>query len=125
MIEAASVVAVVDDDAPFRQAIGGLMRASGFQVQTYASGLELLQRARLPEIGLLLIDMQLKEMSGLDLVGHLRAAGCQARVIVVTGKSDAKTRAAIQEQNAALLIKPFDPDVLVAMVQAAVAAAAS
>jgi two-component system nitrate/nitrite response regulator NarP len=123
MTAAGLIVAVVDDDAPFRQAIGGLLRAGGFQAQTYASGLELLQRAHLPEIGLLLVDMQLKEMSGLDLVRRLRAVGCQAGVIFVTGKSDAKTQAAIQDENAGLLIKPFDPDELVAMVQAAAASA--
>ena len=123
MSESGPIVAVVDDDAPFRHAMGGLMRASGVQVQTYASGREFLQSGHMPHVRLLLVDMQMREMSGLDLVRRLRAFGCQARVIFVTGKSDSKTHAAVLAENAVLLVKPFDPDELVAMVLAATAPA--
>lgn len=119
MSDAAPVVAVVDDDAAFRKAIGGLMRMSGCRVEAYASGQEFLNCASLPNISLVLLDLQMGEISGLDLVRRLRTNGWATPVIFLTGRNDAKTLAAIEEQGALILVKPFDPDELVTMVRVA------
>lgn len=117
------LIAVVDDDAPFRDAMSGLMRVSGFRVQTYASGTELLEGARLSEISLFLLDVQMPEMSGIELLRLLRARGCEKPVIFVTGTRDAKAQVAVLEDDTAVVAKPFDPDELIALVQGAVPAA--
>ena len=68
-------VAIVDDDAGVRRALARLLRASSFDPVTYGSGLEFLDLlgARLPDC--LVVDLQMPEMTGLEVQQHLVKAG--------------------------------------------------
>ena len=68
-------VVVVDDDLGVRRALARLLRASGFEVATYASAAAFLGRPA-DDTGLcLVVDIHLGGMSGLELADCLDAAG--------------------------------------------------
>jgi FixJ family two-component response regulator len=77
-------VTVVDDDESFACALERLFRASGFTAHTYPSAEAFLAAAGVPQPDCLVLDMQLRGMSGLDLQRRLREVGTTAPIIFVT-----------------------------------------
>jgi FixJ family two-component response regulator len=61
------IVHVVDDDASFLTAISRMLRANGFSVKTYSSAHEFLSQRDADAPGCVLADLQMSQMSGLDL----------------------------------------------------------
>jgi FixJ family two-component response regulator len=110
-----SCVAVVEDDADERTALGRVLRASGFDVKSYASAEDFLA-SWAPEPRYLLLDMQLEGMSGLDLLRRLRADGSTLPVIVITASDDVDSRREAEQLGCvAYLRKPFEGRALVAL----------
>ena len=60
------IIAVIDDDAAVRAALGRLLMSMGLSVDTYASAEEFLSHADPNEFDCLLLDVQLRGMSGLE-----------------------------------------------------------
>ena len=85
---AAPLVHVVDDDAPFRTAIGRLLRASGYRVALYESGDEFLHSLPAPEPGCILLDIRMAGLSGLELQDRLAERGLVLPIIFLTGHGD-------------------------------------
>ena len=107
MLKTNTYVAVVDDDDSFARALGRLLRASGFEVQTYPSGEAFLASTALPPPDCLVLDIQLGGMSGLDLLRRLRALGNLVPIIFVTAHDGAKVSdEAVQSGCVAYLRKP-------------------
>src|SRR5262245_47275641 len=69
------VIAIVDDDESFRQALERLLGTFSFRVRTFESGEELLQSRELPFVACLLLDVAMPGMSGLEVAEQLRARG--------------------------------------------------
>ena len=82
---AKQVILVVDDDEAVRHALGELMESAGFAVCAFSNGLDLLNEASLPAIGCLVVDYQMPEMNGLELVSALRGRGVSIPAILFTG----------------------------------------
>jgi two-component system, LuxR family, response regulator FixJ len=82
---AKQVILVVDDDAAVRHALGELMESAGFAVCAFSNGHDLLNEASLPAIGCLVVDYQMPEMNGLELVSALRGRGVSIPAILFTG----------------------------------------
>ena len=82
---AKQVILVVDDDAAVRHALGELMESAGFAVCAFSNGHDLLNEASLPAIGCLVVDYQMPEMNGLELVSALRGRGVSISAILFTG----------------------------------------
>ncbi len=89
---ALSSVAVVEDDVDERVALTRVLRASGFEVRSYASAEEYLASDDV-EPSCLLLDMQLEGMSGLDLLRELRAGGSTLSVIFITASDNLGSKA--------------------------------
>ena len=110
------VVAVVEDDAPSRTALGRLLRAAGFEPVLFESAEAYLEASAAPAC--LIVDVQLPGMSGIELQQRLRAAGPGA----ADHHDDLQPRhAVIQEraqQNgcAAFFWKPVDGNILTATI---------
>jgi FixJ family two-component response regulator len=110
-------VAIVDDDESFARALGRLLRASGFEVQTYSSGEAFLARATLPQPDCLVFDIQLGGMSGVELLHSVREAGTIAPVIFVTAHDAAEVRAEAEKAGcSAYLRKPVSGQMLLGVV---------
>ena len=112
-----STVALVEDDADERVALGRVLQASGFVVSSYASAEDYLASG-LNEPICLLLDMQLEGMSGLDLLRVLRTDGSDLPVIVITANDDLHSRAEAEQLGCvAYLHKPFPGRRLVALLR--------
>ena len=76
---------LVDDDAAFRQVMSGELRRMGHEVSTAASGEEALECARRQEPEIVLLDLRLPGMDGLETLKALRARQPSLEVIMLTG----------------------------------------
>jgi DNA-binding NtrC family response regulator len=84
-------VLLVDDDAPFRQVLCGELSRLGFAVEAAASGEEALRRVRDAEPQVVLLDLRLPGMGGLEVLKAIRAAHASIDVIMLTGHGSIDT----------------------------------
>jgi FixJ family two-component response regulator len=82
------IVHIVDDDASFLAALSRLLRASGFAVKTYSSAAKFLTQHDADTPGCVLADLQMPEMSGLDLQSALAQGGNPLPILFLTGHGD-------------------------------------
>jgi FixJ family two-component response regulator len=113
-------VIVVDDDAPMRAALKRVFAAAGFRVEAYESGRELLDTCDFGRHAVLLLDVMMPGMTGLELQRALRARGVNLPVIFLTGTGDIpKAVEAMHDGAVDFLEKPFDNAQLVDRVRRA------
>jgi len=102
---------VVDDSLSARRALANFLEDSGFEVDTAIDGADALNviNQRLPDV--LLVDMEMPRMNGIELAAHLRADERTADVpiVMITSRSTAKHKAEAKEAGVDVyLIKPFN-----------------
>jgi FixJ family two-component response regulator len=114
------VVAIVDDDESVRNAVQGLLKASGFLARGFASAEEFLKSGQQHKAGCLIADIRMPGMSGLELQARLNAERCRTPIIFITAHGDAKMRMqALRAGAVEFLAKPFDDEALLDSVRAA------
>jgi FixJ family two-component response regulator len=107
------IIAIVDDDEPLREALGSVLKAAGFSIETFASAEDFLNSPNREEIACLLLDVRLPGMSGIELQRRLFEAGDQTPIIFVTAHGDASLRDVLMKAGAAgFLNKPVRSDML-------------
>jgi two-component system response regulator FixJ len=118
------VVHLIDDDDAVRDAVSILLRSRGLQVRTYASAEAFLGSAPAQAPGCVLTDVQMQQMTGLELLARLGADRAVLPVIVMTGRAE-RTMAieALRGGAVAFLDKPFAPDEVLDAVRSAIAGA--
>lgn len=84
----AARVLVVDDERFFREAIRELLEAEGLPVVTAANAAEALEAATDPELGVVVLDIQLPDQSGLDVLRTLRERRPELRVVMLSAHTD-------------------------------------
>ena len=114
---------VVDDDPGLRGALSDLLESMGYEVATYGSTLEFLDRGEILVPGCLVLDVRLPEMSGLDLQERLGRDGVTLPVILMTSFGDVPMSVRGMKAGARDFIeKPFrDQDMLDAVADAVAA----
>lgn len=108
------VVHVVDDEEPVRKSLAFLLTMSGFAVRMHESATSFLEVA--PGIGraCLVTDLRMPDMSGVDLLNHLKDAQALVPAIVITGHGDVPMAVAAMKAGAVDFIeKPFSDEVLI------------
>lgn len=114
-------VAVVDDDAGLRRAMGRLLLAAGFEPRPYASAEEYLEGAAQARPDCLVLDVHLASMSGFDLRDRLIERGEAPPIIFITANEALEaTEHTARPECAAFLFKPVPGSVLLAAVRRAV-----
>ena len=114
------IVFVIDDDASMREALRGLLRSVGLQVEVFGSAHEFLE-SKLPDVAsCLLLDIRLPRLSGLDFQAELIEAGIHIPIIFMTGHGDIPMSVKAMKAGAVdFLSKPFrDQDMLDAVASA-------
>ena len=107
--DTAMQVAVVDDDAGVRRALGRLLRVSGYRVETFASAEGFLESGRTAQLDCLIVDVYLGGMSGSNLHAELTAAGQAPPTVLVTAHDDPAITAMLRRsEDVVCLRKPFD-----------------
>jgi FixJ family two-component response regulator len=102
------VIAIVDDDPGIREAMQSLISAFGLDTVVHASGQAFLDTAAASEAACLIVDMHLGDMTGVDVVRRLAAAGLKFPTIFITGSPDETLRDQAAELGCvAYLHKPF------------------
>ena len=118
------VVHVIDDDEAVRRSLDFLLQSARFKTQTYETALAFLNA--LPDIpsGCIVTDVKMPEMSGVELLRHLRKINLRMPVIIITGHADVPMAVDAMKSGASdFLEKPFDDEVLLSAVRAALASA--
>lgn len=116
-------ILIVEDDPDLREVLGELLTESGFSVTTVKDGLEALWEVQRQRFDLVLLDIWLPRLNGLELLAEMHARQLLPKVIVMTGDNTPETLLrAVREQAYRYVTKPIQPSALIEMVQAAVAA---
>jgi len=116
----ARVIAVVDDDQGFRDALHLFLRTFAFQVNVFASGQEFLRSSRLDAVGCVILDLAMPEMDGLEVQKQLAARSLQIPIVFVTAHRDDHLGQRASAAGAlAVLRKPVDHEALVRLVREA------
>ena len=116
-------VYVVDDDAAVRDSLRSLLELEGFQVSAFASGAAFLQSLDSSAKGVLLLDVRLPDINGLDVQRRLAASGSALKIIIITGHGDVPMAVKAMQAGAADFIeKPFKGGIVVDSVRHALAA---
>lgn len=110
-----ATVLVVDDDTAIRELVAMILKMSGHGVLLASNGLEALMvyssyRSRLD---LILTDIDMPQMNGIELVARIRALDPSKKVLVMSGRPLDDMHGV---EDCALLPKPFKPDQLKAAV---------
>lgn len=107
-------ILLVDDEPLIREAVSDLLRSRGYEVQTAASGEEGVEAARKTRFQLVLLDMKMPGMGGLEALRQMKAHDPDLPVIVFTGYSTIETaKEALRCGAADYLCKPVEPSRLV------------
>jgi DNA-binding NtrC family response regulator len=115
-------VLVIDDDEVMLDSCRRILQGSGYDVDTESSGARGRARAIAGGYDLVLVDMRLPDMDGLDLIGDVREQRSDVELIVVTGYATVGTAVQAGRRGAFdYLSKPFTPDELRGRAAAAVA----
>jgi FixJ family two-component response regulator len=114
-----SAVYVLDDDASVARAIERLLRAAGVPVKTFTDPHALLQCAEQHQPRVVVTDIWMPVMDGLEVQQRLRRLAPQTRVIVLTSNDDPAVRAKAMAAGAArFFLKPADDDEFLGGLQA-------
>lgn len=117
---------LVEDDPSVLRALRRLMLSAGFRVMTFDRPRAVLDSDLPKSDACLVVDLQLPEMSGVQLCETLAAAGRRLPVVMMTGHLDQATGDLMRRTKAvAVLFKPFSRDSLLEAISKALAAGES
>jgi two-component system response regulator FixJ len=117
---------VVDDDESIRRALKRLIMSAGFKVETFFSAREFLNAGGTNRTGILVLDVRMPEMTGLELQKQLAASGAEIPVIFISAHEDSRAvEMALAAGAEAFLYKPFDDQDLLAAIDRALDQTAS
>ena len=102
---------VVDDDPRVWQILQEFLKLNGYEVVTAANGEEALGRVMAQEFDLVLLDIQMPGISGIEVLERLHATYPDTAVIMITGLSDTNVAVHAMKQGAYdYVVKPFNLD---------------
>jgi DNA-binding NtrC family response regulator len=117
-------VLVVDDNARARQSMTDVLRAAGHDVTSSASAAEALRLLDRGEFDVILTDLQMPGMNGLEFIRALAKRGCDSQIVMVTAFASVSSAVEAMRHGAFDYIeKPFDAEQLEQLVARALAQA--
>ena len=112
-------ILVIEDEPDLRAGLQHNLELEGYKVTTAADGKEGLRKAREGQAALLLLDLMLPEMSGLEVLRHMRETGHETPVIIISAKGQDQDKVKGLELGADdYLTKPFGLSELLARIRA-------
>jgi two-component system, LuxR family, response regulator FixJ len=114
------IVCLVDDDPLVLRSTGLLLASDGFDVRRFGNGEDFIAYVASHDVPLVVLDIWMEEMTGLEVLARLCAISPQTYVIVITGREDTAARiTAMQIGTVAFLTKPFDDEEFLEVVHSA------
>jgi two-component system response regulator MprA len=112
-------VLVIDDDRAVRDALRRALVLAGYEVQTAENGLEGMQQVDETRPDVIVLDVMMPEMDGLELSRRLRSRGDRTPILMLTARDAVEDRIDGLDAGADdYLVKPFDVGELAARVRA-------
>ena len=119
-------ILIVDDDRALRHVLAALLVDAGHAIEQAADGPAALKRLDEGAFDVVLLDIGLPGMSGLDVLAYARAAAAPPVVIMMTSDDTPETLlSAVRRQAWRYLRKPFAPSAIVEVIDDAMAASSA
>jgi two-component system response regulator FixJ len=114
------VVHIVDDDEAVRQSLAFMLSSAGLAVRLYDSAKVFLDGLDTSQSGCLITDIRMPEITGLELLHHMKARALCMPAIVITGHGDVPLAVEAMKAGAVDFIeKPFEEEAILGAVKAA------
>jgi DNA-binding response OmpR family regulator len=112
---------IVDDDEATREGLRDLLADAGFTVDTARDGVEAMQKIKSHHFSVVLLDVRLPGINGLDILARCSSNRRAPKVVVMTGVDTTDVvLSALRRQAYAFLPKPIEPSRLTEMIKRAV-----
>ena len=114
------IVSLVDDDPAVLKSVARLLASDGLGVLEFSEPISFLQHVQACRVPLVILDIWMEQMTGLEVQAHLCTLSPETRVIIITGAQDLATeRVALQAGAFRFFFKPFDDEEFLAAVHEA------
>jgi DNA-binding NtrC family response regulator len=111
-------ILVVDDELIMRESLSGWLKRDGHEVETAASGEEALDKIKEVRFDILLVDIKMEGMSGLDVLKRVKDDDPDVAIVMITAFGSISTAIeAIKNGAFDYLLKPFDPHELGVLIE--------
>jgi DNA-binding NtrC family response regulator len=111
-------ILIIDDELIMRESLSGWLERDGHHIQTAASGeaaLEILEKTR---FDILLVDIKMEGMSGLDVLKHVKETDPDVAIVMITAYGSIPTAIEAMKKGAYdYMLKPFDPNELGVLIE--------
>ncbi|MFL6515843.1 MAG: response regulator [Chthoniobacterales bacterium] len=115
-----SEICLLDDDPSVLRSMNYLLASEGFTVRPFSKAVDFLAYAGANKVPLLVTDVWMEGVTGLEVLARLCAVSPTTRVIVITAREDLAARAiAMQIGPVAFFMKPFDDEEFLAAIRKA------
>ena len=117
-------ILVVEDDRATRHLLTGLLKAANFSVTAAQDGANALRHLKRQSVDLMLLDIWMPRMNGLEVLARLRSEPARPKVVVMTSDDTPETLLqAVREQAYQYVTKPVEPKALVELLRHVLATA--
>lgn len=106
------MILVVDDEELIRETLGDLLELENYDVTLARDGVEALEIFSHKKIDLVLTDIRMPQMDGIELLKNIKLLRPQTQVLLMTGYADVTPSEAMQWGASGLIRKPFDFDTI-------------
>jgi two-component system chemotaxis response regulator CheY len=113
---------VVDDSSLSRRILRRILEEAGHKVTEAPDGMMALEQYAVDKPDMVLLDVTMTEMNGLEVLRQLRALDANARVVMATADVQSSTRTLAEGSGAVgFVLKPFSSETILHVVNAALA----
>ena len=106
-------ILIVDDELIMRESLAGWLERDGYTIQTAPSGEDALEKLKKTRFDILLVDIKMEGISGLDVLRHVRENDPDVAVVMITAYGSIPTAIEAMKNGAYdYMLKPFDPNEL-------------
>lgn len=111
-------ILVIDDEVDTRDMLEDLLTGEGFKVACSDGPQHALDHVKSIQPDLIILDLRMPKMSGIDLLPRLQLCVPHARIMILSAYADHETAQSAMEQGVAgVLWKPFKPSTLLRMIR--------
>jgi DNA-binding NtrC family response regulator len=113
-----SKILIVDDELIMRESLAGWLERDGYAVQTAPSGEDALEKLKETRFDILLVDIKMEGISGLDVLRHVKENDPDVAVVMITAYGSIPTAIEAMKRGAYdYMLKPFDPNELGVLIE--------
>ena len=111
-------ILIVDDELIMRESLAGWLERDGHSVRTSPSGEDALEKLKETRFDILLVDIKMEGISGLDVLRHVRESDPDVAIVMITAYGSIPTAIEAMKNGAYdYMLKPFDPNELGVLIE--------